>query len=603
MVKPNMKHAIALMLLGVLVLSAQPVASSPMNSFTSAQITEPFEEMMTGVYVATQWWNDSSEYWYNETYYDMYEYYYYVEDTSGNVFWIEDTSVYDIYDEWDYSNLMVVVILDPDASVMAWLATHDWTDPYPTDPYPTDPGNYTEPGNYSDPVEPVQTVYVTEENGTTYSQDLWTLFWNPPVEAMTGDEVFVYSSFYFNSWYSDIYMESNYTWYDENWEEVDPNSVIPNLAEEYEWASWMNESWIYDEEWSYYGYGYDITEMTLVEDQVQTMDHYFSGMSVFNDTNQNGIMDMSYIEVEYDFDEDGIIDWTSYELDHNTSEILFDFYSNEASLGEVNLPAINDNGQIEWSAQVTDVKGDLWSSNPMDIYGADSITLLTYDEVDPIPAEVEYLEMVYRFEVTDEAAVVKIDQHIGDFVDPVTGNHIPELEGLGLTMNYWSSFSSYGIIPETADGPVDYTGVYEAEPAPQGDLDFVQEDEADFVTINFGGTYVWGLDGGTYDVGTVILPNFYYCMPCYEEGADAASVSSGDAQWAFSTFYYSSCYSNWGGYEIVHDPIYAVYPMIAPGHVSSSLNGLVTASWVLGGVGIIALALVCARNNSLRKMQ
>jgi hypothetical protein len=588
------------MLLGVLILGAQPVASSPTITYSPAQIVEPFEEMMTGVYVATQWWNDSSEYWYNETYYDMYEYYYYVEDVNGNVYWIEDTSIYDIYDEWDFSNLMVVVILDPDASVMAWLATHDWTDPY--DPYP---GTTTEPRNttYSEPVGAFGTAQ--DDNETSYSNDLWTLFWNPPTEAMTGDEVFVYTSFYFNHWYSDIYMESNYTWYDENWNEVDPNSVIPNLAEEYEWAMWYNESWVYDMEWSYYGYGYDVTEMTLVDEQVQTMDHYFSGMSVFNDTNQNGIMDMTYVEVEYDFDDDGIIDWTTYELDHNTSEILFDYYSNEATLGEVNLPAINANGQIEWSAQVTDLKGDLWSSNPMDVYGGQDIILLTYDETEPIPAEVEYVEMVYRFEVTDEAAVVKIDQHIGDFLDPITGEHIPELEGLGLTMNYWSSFSSYGIVPETADGPVDYLGVYEAEPAPQGDLSFIQEEDtdADFVTINFGGTYVWGYDGTTYDVGTVILPTFYYCHPCYEGSADAASVSSGDAQWAYNTFYYSSCYSNWGGYAIVHDPVYAVYPMIAPGQVSDSLNGIVTASWILGGVGIAAIAMVCARNNSLRKMR
>ena len=597
MVKPNLKHAIALTLLGVLVLSAQPVAGNPARTLTPAQISEPFEEMMTGVYVATQWWNDSSDYWYNQEFYDMYEYYYYVEDTSGNVYWIEDTSVYDIYDEWDYSNLLVVVILDPDASVMSWLATHDWSEPYQ---YPSDTGNSTDSGVVTEPSEPFEPA---QENDTTYSNDLWTIFWNPPTEAMTGDEVFVYSSFYFNSWFSDIYMETNYTWYDENWEEVDPNSVIPNLSEEYEWASWMNESWVYDEEWSYYGYGYDITEMTRVDDQVQWMDHYFSGMSVYNDTNQNGIMDMAYVEVEYDFDEDGVIDWTTYTLDYNTSEILFDFYSNEASLGEVHLPAINEDGQIEWSAQVVDVKGDLWSSTPVYVFGGEDVTSQTDDAVDTIPAEVEYIEMVYRFEVTDEAAVVKIDQHIGDFVNPATGEHIPELEGLGLTMNYWSSFSSYGIVSETVEGPVDYTGIYEAAPAPQGDLEFIQQDEVDFVSINFGGTYMWGFDGATYDVGTVILPNFYQYYPYLEDGLDAASVSSGDAQWAFSTFYYSSCYSNWGGYEIVHDPIYAVYPMIAPGQVSNALNGIVTASWVLGGVGIVALSIVCVRNNSLRKMR
>lgn len=605
MKNPNLKHAIVVLVLGLLVLGAQPAAGSPVNRMTPAQIVEPFEEMMTGVYVATDWWNQSSDDWRYYNYQGTYDYYHYVEDTTGNVYWIHEQNEYDIYDDWEFSNLLVVIILDPDASVMAWLANNPWTIPYPTEPIgtgtePEDPMNSTEPITTTNPVG--ITTVTTGEGEESYI-DLWSLFWNPPTQAMTGDEVFVYSSFYFSYYFSDYYYETNFTWYDENMVEVNPNDIIPTLGEPYQWALWMNESWIYDEEWSYYGFGYDISEMTKVDEQLQWMNHYYSGMSAYNDSNENGIMDIVYKEVEYDFDEDGIIDWTAYIVDTENSEKLYDYYSNEAALGEVKLPALNADGQIEWSAEVVNVKGSFWEYTPWEILGAEDALYVDDEYVEPasIPAEVEYLEMAYRFEVTDEAAVVKIDQFIGDFSDPDTGAPIPELEGLGLTMNYWSSFSSYGIIPETSEGAIDYTGVYDAMPAPGGNLEFDQ-DATDFMSISFGGTYIWGFDGGTYDVGTVILPNYYYCYPCLEGSYDSASVSRQDATWAYSTFYYSSCYSNWDGYEIVHDPVYAVYPMIAPGQVSGIMTTIVTASWVIGALGIVAIGAICVRNNKLRNL-
>ncbi len=609
--EPNMKHVAAILLLGLFVISTQTAAGTPVNIMTPAQIVEPFEEMMTGVYVATEWWNQSSDDWQYYNYEGTYDYYHYIEDASGNVYWIHEQNEYDIYDEWEFSNLLIVIILDPDASVMAWIANNQGTNPY--SPYPGDTGtepvdpiNYTEPygGTPVATINQVETTTVTDGESEQGYFDLWSLFWNPPLQAMTGDEVFVYSSFYFSYYYSDYYYETNFTWYDENMEEVNPNDVIPSLGEGYQWASWMNESWLYDEEWAYYGFGYDISEMTRVDDQVQWMNHYYSGMSAYNDSNSNGIMDIEYKEIEYDFDEDGVVDWTAYVVDSENSERLYDYYSDEATLGDVNLPTLNDNGQIEWSAEVVNIKGNFWEYTPWEVFGAEDALYIDDEYVEPtsIPAQVEYLEMVYRFEVTEDAAVVKIDQLIGDFSNPITGESVPELQGLGLTMNYWSSFSSYGIVPETSDGFFDYTGVEDAMPAPGGNLEFVQ-DTSDFMSISFGGTYVWGFDGGTYDVGTVILPNYYSCYPCLEGSYDSASVSSQDASWAYSTFYYSSCYSNWDGYEIIHDPVYAVYPMIAPGQVSGFMNNIVTASWTIGIIGIVAIATICVRNNKLRKMQ
>ncbi len=590
--KQHLKYTLAIIILGTLLFSAQPVAGSPVNRMTPAQIVDPFEEMMTGVYAATQWWNESSDDWGDTNFTGSYDHYYPVEDTSGNVYWIREQDTYDIYDEWNFSNLLVVIILDPDASVMAWLAENP--DGAPT--YPDENSTFSEPVYYE---------VVDPNTGTSYF-DLWTLFWSPPVEAMTGDEVFVYSSFYFSYYYTDYYYQTNFTWYDDDMVEVDPNDIIPVLADDYEWASWMNESWTYDDEWSYYGFGYDISEMTKAGDQLQWMNHYYSGMSAYNDSNRNGIMDMVYKEVEYDFDNDGVVDWTTYVIDAENSEKVFDFYSDSATLGEINLPALNDAGQIEWSAEVVNVKGDFWEYTPWEALWMDDSLNVSEGYVEPeyIPVEVEYLEMVYRFEVTEDAAVVKIDQLIGDFTDPVTGQPVPELEGLGLTMNYWSSFSSYTITPETSEGSLDYGGVYEAEPAPDGNLEFVQENTSELISVSFGGTYVWEYDGATYDVGTIILPDYYSYGYAYMEGSyDSASISAQDTSWAYSTFYYSSCYSNWDGYAIVHDPIYAVYPTIAPGQVSGVMSGLVTASLAIGIVGIAAIAIVFTRSYSIRKLK
>ncbi len=596
--KKGRHHALILaFLLAVMALGIQPVASQT-NFMTLAQIAEPFEEMLQGVYVATEWWNQSSDD-YDDwmTPYESYdgddlEYYYEVEDTSGNTYYISDDSEYNYTDDWMFSNLLVMVVLDPDASFMAWLSTYDWSEYWWTDP------------GYNDTIpEPAEPFLPADEDYVPTVQDIWSLFWNPPAAAMTGDEVFVFSSFYYNTFNYSYSMAADYTWYDESMVEVDANTVIPNLAEEYQWASYMNESWDYADEYSYTYFGYDVQEMTLNGDQVQWMDHYFSGISAFNDTNDNGIMDMVYDTVEIDFDEDGVIDWTYEVMNLEESELVFDFYANDASMGDVQLPYLNDNNQIEWSAEVVDITGEFWSFSPIE--ACYDVEYLCIDHVNdtntyqPVTAAVENLEMVYRFEVSDDAAIIKIDQHVGDFTDPITGEAIPEIQGLGMTMNYWSSFTSYGLTLESPTGVVDYDAVPGAAPIEQGEIS-LSPDTDEFVTISFGGTYVWGADGETYDVGTAIMPGYSTIAFAAE---DSATFSNQGDAWSYSTYYYSSCYANWDGSAITHDPIYAVHPNIAPGSVTSMITGVVAAAFLIGFVGLAAMAMVCLRINTERKLE
>lgn len=557
--------------LSLLVLNGtQNLVYADSGDRTPAQIVDPFEEMLPGVYVASQWWNDSGS-WsaseiepyigdmrFNDS--GLYMYYYEVMDIYGNTYYIEEDYESDWNDEWAFSNLLVTILLDPDATYMSWLANND---------------NMT---------------------------DLWELYWWPETEALSGDEVFIYSSFYFSEYNTTGYFHANYTWYDESWTEVDPNDVLPNIAEEYFWAYEFNESYHYDYDWQYTGYGYDVHEMFMNMNETLWMDHYFDGISVFNDTNNNGIMDTVYDEIEYDWDEDGIPDYSYFVLNESASEYLYDFYPWNGEVGEVELPHLNDNNQIEWSAEVVDIQGDLWSFTPIyiyELYDTDPVM----EEPVVIPVEVENLIMTYRFETSEDAAILKIDQHIGDFTDPETGGMVEEIQGLSLALNYWSSFSSYTFDATTWDSNPVLPVSSMAEPLPQGTLQF-SDVETLRTMVEFGGTYLWSKDGQTYDVGTATMPN-HYCIQPFYDGAMAPTpgleVGNVGNFWSWQTFYYSSCYGNWDGHAITHDPIFSVFPMKSPGQVSQFITNLLTASVVLGGVGIVALGVFCTRYGNMKE--
>jgi hypothetical protein len=249
-----------------------------------------------------------------------------------------------------------------------------------------------------------------------------------------------------------------------------------------------------------------------------------------------------------------------------------------------------------------------------------------FTDQDAIPVEVDSFELTFRFETTSDAAVVKIDQYIGDFNDPVTGEVSSKLDGLGLTINYWSSFTSY-VIPEVPVEPTEpepypgnetvptelppegvsldeadwaplQTDSLETEDVPGGHLRFSDENRTRS-TVDFGGTYVLGRDGQTYDVGTAILPYYFYAVPMLAESTTDLAYS--DCCWWGQTYYYSSCYAEWDGYSITHDPIFSVFPSTAPFSASAYISGLIRSSIVVGVLGVVAISVVCVRINNERK--
>jgi len=580
-------------LISITLVSLLPAAAlaTQSNYYQPSQVAAPFTEMLDGVYVAYQWWSDSGSDKGQEigplfpvepvkpvteiTDYpveriDIVDYPYfpllYVEDIYGNPFWILEETKYSYSFSWSFSNLLVTILLDPDGSYMKWLSEIRW-------------------------FKAPELI------------DMWGFFWGPDEGALTGDEVFIFSSFSLSEYNSSSHYKADYTWFDDSNNEVDPNVVIPDLAEGYAWAARMNQSCEYDYDWSYTGYGFDVNEMFSEDEQIQWMNHYFSGLTAFNDSNDNGIMDIVYEKIGYDYDDDGEADWYYYELDESASENVYDFYAEDAELGNIAFPELNSDGEIEWSAEIVNIEGQLATSYPQPIWfrGRWAAEAPPEEPVEPetIPVEVDRLEMVYRFKVTEDAAVLKIDQHIGEFNDPLTSAVPSKVNGLGLAAKYWSSFSSYSIMGELTDGTDVATSMVESGETVDGTLRFV-EDTNVRTTVDFGGTYVWGRDGLTYDVGTAVIPNYYYILPL-EYGAPSADLAYSPAFWASQTYYYCSCYANWDGYSITHDPIFSVFPLSAPGSMTRLIGGLVNSAVLLSVVGVASTAVVCLRVNKERR--
>jgi hypothetical protein len=209
--------------------------------------------------------------------------------------------------------------------------------------------------------------------------------------------------------------------------------------------------------------------------------------------------------------------------------------------------------------------------------------------------------MTYRFEVTDEAAVLKIDQYVGNFTIPAGGKILPEAKGLSLALNYWSSFSSFGLVPLAGDsiGAPTLTQSPEATPISGGDMLFIEEGKP-LVMVRFGGTYIWGWDSSVNTVGTAVMPMYLYALPL-SSNAPLTSVASGAVPMAFGSYYYSTCYGNWSGYSILHDPVFIAYPGVRPGDVSNRISGIFYATVLLGGAALVVLSGVWIRISRVRK--
>ena len=575
-----MKRMLSVITIGILLavlltsVNAVPVTAET-TAYRPQQNLPPFEEVFPGVYLYWQWWNESSQdIPLPEEPPDSLEqdvYYYYVKDIYDNGYWIREQVEYTSEFRWSWNNLLVEIVVDPDGSLVSYLSTLD------------------------------------------LNEGTWQLFWYVENStALSGDEALLLSSFYYYTYMSSSNFSVEYIWFDDSMNPVNASEVIPLLPEDYAWAAGFNGSYHSSYTYDFKGFGFDVHEMVFSNNQTHWMEHYFMGMTAFDDRNHNGIMDLIYNTVSYDFDEDGIVDWTYQVLNFSESEIVYEYYPVDAEIGDVATPHVNEDGEIEWSAEVVNINGTFY---PPVLYDETELAMMPETELQeinasqPVGASLDSMSMTYRFGMTNDAAVLKIDQHIGQFTNSTTGQPIPALEGLGLSLDYWSAFSTYDltvqseevVVSAPPDAGIETSPTLEAQPLDSGNLSF-NTDEGVLATVDFGGTYVWGYDNNTYTVGTVFYPFYTYIGPLGAEQT-ASGFEMGGTDIKDGIYYYSSCYSNWNGYAITHDPIFAVYPEVPPGAVSSYVNILLTTSTVLAVGGSVALVAVVGRIYVIRRRE
>jgi hypothetical protein len=194
--------------------------------------------------------------------------------------------------------------------------------------------------------------------------------------------------------------------------------------------------------------------------------------------------------------------------------------------------------------------------------------------------------------------VLKVDQHIGQFFVPHTESVLPEAAGLSLALSYWSGFSRPNLVAAGQAGGIDFDRLNASQILSEGGLHF-SDDAEHLADVEFGGNYTWAANNETYPVGTVITPILgIHHTPIYVNVPRLLGYFT-PLQWVVRRYCYTSCYANWDGYAITHDPIYTVFPAIPP----VPRNGIwaLVPAIVLSIIAVVALSIVMVRIRGVRR--
>lgn len=527
-----------------------------------------FEQMLPTVWVSWKWMNESNVDWPLSANTSLQvTQRYLVSDPSGAQYLILEQGNCSWQSTWTYKSLQVLLIHDPDGSFIGWLHSVD-----------------------------------------AHNQ---TLVEYPLRDALTGDEVFVFAHLYEFVHHLTYTYDFRYSWFNLTADNtpVASNLVIPLLTPRFSWTQRMNGTVAGQGTRDDCKLGFDLTEFFLSKErttmpmimrnalQPQWAQHQYAGLTVFNDTNHNGIIDL--FSQKESFYEPSTGPNLEFQLLNSTqSELAYQFETNNAILGDVTVPHVNANDEIEWSMEFRNIAGELV---PLDVLFASPQLLLIHiprSEHTGIPTTLESLQFVCRFGLKADRAVLKVDQHLGRFLVPHTQTILPEAQGLSLALSYWSGFSRPNLVAAGQAGGIDFNHLNESEPLSGGGLHFNEQTEH-LADVQFGGNYTWAKTGGTYPVGTMITPILgIHLAPKYVIVPRLLGYFN-PLTWVVRRYCYTSCYAQWDGYAITHDPIYTVFPAIPP----VPLNGTwaLVPAIVISIIAIVAISVVMVRIRGVRK--
>ena len=374
---------------------------------------------------------------------------------------------------------------------------------------------------------------------STEMQEVYDTMWNPDDTPKAG--------------YWDIaWMARNMSWAD----------IVAEAEERgWDWITDNNVTWT----WFWFGieegyYGTWLDDYGNVQSAWIGLRYEYAGMFIYNDTDDDGIMDVSSSGSGGEA--------THYFIPTRVGGITFTSpgaaYGNSEKHGAMRLPF---DAEVTFGAEYTDINGtvipfigysywDWWSGVPT---GED------FNDFDHRPTDVyiDNIMFLVHFQGNDTAipltenvsltqASIKIDQHIGDWdVDYPGGKSVLTNRSLSVNWYVFADTAMYWQV-EANGTAVDNNAIIESIAYEMKIANYK------FAEIKMGETYLWGKNlTAPYEIASQTVPLGTFQSVYVSESSDKTVTG-----WAFSsTMYFLSVgFPHWDGYYVYNDPETIVYP-------------------------------------------
>ncbi len=320
------------------------------------------------------------------------------------------------------------------------------------------------------------------------------------------------------------------------------------------------------------------------------MTHRVSGLHVFEDANDNGMLDLKwdYNETEW---ESGNLTANSARI--NASETRYNYNIKDfTGIEVINPDDYDDDGSVDFGINLTGLSGDLVPFGTQMIYDTIGIA-------NSVPADITQTSHIVHFDpvVSGNPATaltgegnLKIDHVIGDW--DVNGQttgagianelNISDPNDMGLALSYTSLIFNFDFKLNTNSSvSMDQFSVRDdsrilidaTHDEITGDINNSAHIDGG-LTIALGGTPITDITltgdnyttrGSTYPANASILP---LAQMVFNFGAQGLTGENANTTLGLNmnldTFMYAVSYSEWDGSEIVHDPVFTVHTAILP---------------------------------------
>ncbi|MFW9768570.1 MAG: hypothetical protein ACFFEM_07085 [Candidatus Thorarchaeota archaeon] len=403
------------------------------------------------------------------------------------------------------------------------------------------------------------------------------------------------------------------------WADFDNNLPTPG----YEYVSWLSRNWTLDitaipgleqGKWTTTWFAWGTTQnfwVGIAEDQA-TLAHFrsqYAGLLIFNDG-------LGPSESAPDFSIEG----GQVVTDEVTHLVLVD------EVGAVSLRrpfgATNNSGNVQVSPDtevtfgvtITDVNVTIY---PLKVEhssalrgawdfrqsyeGAVGLNATNFDYwvtsaiVDEMAFDISFNVDMVNYDAADpltwnHAVSFKIDQTIGDWTLYDFDNSV--LDGRSLAVNFFGVLATGTVTQYTAgDQPVtDNNGASQ-----NADYYEFGAENNPYASVEMGGLpYIWGYDGSSHTSGSSTAPIGAFSL--MYESASGSSVTNWNVE--ASMLFMTAGYKNWGGHDIICDPIFVAYtsaqgpPGTTPTTPYSGDGNPMTLYLIVGGV-VALVVIVC----------